>query len=274
MKKFRGKVVVITGAGSGMGRAYAQAFARLGAHVALNDYDASALSETRQGIEAIKGRGKVFEMAFDVSDRDAMVAFADQVASRLGKAHVIINNAGVEGAGKPVWAIKEAEYQRIFGINFFGVLNGTQVFLPHLLANGEGAVVNVSSIFGLIGPPNSSDYSATKFAVRGFTESLMAELMDTPISVHLVHPGGIATNIAKASHTQSFSRHYLKTSPDDIVAHVIKSIQRGRQRIVFGNGALKTWLGSKVLPLPLLNRVVWKDMGHTLDRSDYPPGSD
>lgn len=271
MKNFKDKVVVVTGAGSGMGRAYAKAFAARGARLALNDYDADGLAET----VAELGRGwpdaSVHAAAFDVSDRDAMMSFAAEVQTTLGKAHVIINNAGIEGAGRPVWATTQSDYERIFQINFFGVVHGTQAFLPQLLANGEGAIVNVSSIFGLIGPPNSSDYSATKFAVRGFTESLMNELRETPLSVHLVHPGGIATNIARADHTRAFSSHYLTTAPEDIVEHVIKAVGKGTLRIVYGNGALKTHLGALFVPLKWLNRLIWQDMKDVIDKSDYPP---
>ena len=272
MKTFNDKVVVVTGAGSGMGRAYAQAFARRGARLALNDFDAEGLAETVRLVKQQYPDTRVHTDAFDVSDRNAMDQFAAAVKSDLGNAHVIINNAGVEGSGRPVWATTGDDYNRIFQINFFGVVNGTQAFLPQLLANGEGAVVNVSSIFGLIGPPNSSDYSASKFAVRGFTESLMIELRDSPISVHLVHPGGIATNIARAAHTRAFSAHYLTTSPEAIVEHVIKAIGKGKLRIVYGNGALKTHLGALFMPLKWLNGLIWHDMKDVIDRSDYPPG--
>lgn len=269
MKDFHNKVVVITGAGSGMGRAYARAFAQLGARLALNDYDARALTDTVALLDG-SAAPAVYSQAFDVADRAAMDAFAAEVAARLGAAHVIINNAGIEGAVKPVWATPLSAYERVMRVNFIGVVNGTQAFLPQLLANNEGAIVNVSSIFGLIGPPNHSDYCASKFAVRGFTEALMVELRESPVSVHLVHPGGIATNIARSQASQPFSRKYLSTPPDTIVRHVIRSIRRGRRRIVFGKDALKTWCGATLLPLRLLNPLIWHDMKNVIDRSDYP----
>jgi NAD(P)-dependent dehydrogenase (short-subunit alcohol dehydrogenase family) len=261
MKNFKDKVVVITGAGSGMGRAYAQAFARRGARLALNDYDARGLAETvsllpRQGTE------QVLSQAFDVGDRTAMMAFADQVLRTLGPAHVVINNAGIEGAVKPVWQIEEAEYAHIMRINFYGVVNGTQAFLPHMMTTGRGAVVNVSSIFGLIGTPTSSDYCASKFAVRGFTEALMVELHGSPISVHLVHPGGIATNIARKPGSQEFAHVYLKTQPEAIVERVIRGIERLEPKIVYGHDAFKTWLGSNLLPQRWLNATIWRELGH------------
>lgn len=269
MKDFKNRIVVITGAGSGMGRAYALEFAALGAQLALNDYDAKGLAETVALVQA-KAGVRVHSAAFDVSDRGAMEAFAAEVERVLGKAHVIINNAGIEGSGKPSWATPAASYERVMRINFHGVLNGTQVFLPQLLANGEGAVVNVSSIFGLIGTPNHSDYCASKFAVRGYTEALMVELQDSPISVHLVHPGGIATNIARQPGTQAFARKYLSTPPEAIVRHVIAAIGRRQPKIVFGKDSLKTWLGANLVPLRWLNPIVWRDMRDVIDRSDYP----
>ncbi|MEX1667130.1 SDR family NAD(P)-dependent oxidoreductase [Zhongshania arctica] len=270
MNNFKNKIVVVTGAGSGMGRAYALEFAKLGARLALNDYDSAGLAET---VELLREAGEVelYTATFDVADRAAMAGFADEVKSVLGNAHVIINNAGISGAGKPVWATPLATIERVMGINFYGVVHGTQVFLPQLIENGEGAVVNVSSIFGLIGPPNNSEYSASKFAVRGFTESLMVELHDSPISVHLVHPGGIATNIANMPQHQAFSDKYLSTPPEQIVRHVIRGIRRGTPKIVYGRDSFKTWLGANLVPLRLLNKLIWHDMRKVLDRSDYPP---
>lgn len=268
MKNFKNKVVVITGAGSGMGRAYALEFAKLGAKLALNDFDAKALAET---LALLAGRGTttVYSEVFDVSDRDVMHGFAARVQAELGNAHVIINNAGIEGSAKPLWATDDASYERVMRINFFGVVHGTKAFLPQLIANGEGAVVNVSSIFGLIGTPNHSDYCASKFAVRGFTEAFMVEMQESPVSVHLVHPGGIATNIARGDGAQAFAKHYLTTPPEDIVRHVIKCIGRKKPKIVYGKDSFKTWLGSNFVPLKLLNRIIWQEMKSVIDRKDY-----
>lgn len=268
MKNFRDKTVVITGAGSGMGRAYALAFARLGSRLALNDIDAEGLTETVRQVHAL-APAPVCAATLDVSHADAVFDFAERVKSELGRAHVIINNAGVEGVNRPVWATETSAYERILGINFFGVVHGTRAFLPQLLANGEGAVVNVSSIFGLIGTPNSSDYCASKFAVRGFTESLMAELHETPISVHLVHPGGIRTNISRNESGKEFQQHYLTTAPEDLVQQVIRGIRRGRARIVYGNGARRTWAGSVLLPQKLLKRIIWAELKKVIDLADY-----
>ena len=154
-------------------------------------------------------------------------------------------------------------------VNFYGVVNGSRLFLPQLMANGEGAVVNISSIFGLVGTPNSADYCASKFAVRGYTEALMVELQDSPINAFLVHPGGIATNITQKASSQAFSARFLTTPPEQIVEHVIACIRANRPRIVFGNQALRTWLASWALPLKWRNAVLWRELRAVTDQTHY-----
>lgn len=269
MKDFNNKVVVITGAGSGMGRAYALEFARLGARLALNDFDPAGLAQT---LELLKGTQPkaVYSKAFDVGDKDAMYTFAAEVKAQLGSAHVIINNAGIASNGLPVWLKDEADYERTMQVNFFGVLYGTRAFLPQLLENGEGAVVNVSSVFGLVGTPETSDYCASKFAVRGFTEALMVELHESPISVHLVHPGGVKTNIAKGVEGgEEFADKFLKTDPLDVARHVIKCIRSGKQRIVFGHQSFRVWLASWAMSLERRNRLIFKQMKDLRDPKNY-----
>ena len=269
MKNFDNKTIVITGAGSGMGRAYAIAFARLGARVAICDLDEQTLQQTRD-LVAEMTQHDVYSQVLDVSDRTAVFAFADQVQQTLGNAHMIINNAGIGGGGQPVWAMPEGQYERTLQVNFLGVVYATQAFLPQLLANGEGAIVNISSVFGLVGVPNTSDYCAAKFAVRGFTESLMVELADSPISGHLVHPGGIRTNIAKdVEGGDEFTRLFLKTDPDDFVNHVIGAIRRGQHRIVYGHQSRPLWLMSWLLPLRRRTRMLRKQMQPMLDPKTY-----
>jgi NAD(P)-dependent dehydrogenase (short-subunit alcohol dehydrogenase family) len=268
MKSFKNKVVVITGAGSGMGRSYAFEFARRGAVLALNSRHPATLDET---VSLLPRDTRSVSAAFDVSDRDSMYAFADRVRAELGPAHVVINNAGIEGGRRPVWATDDAEYERLMAVNFNGVLYGTRAFLPHVRDNGEGAIVNVSSIFGLTGTPNSSAYCASKFAVRGFTEALMVELVNEPITVQLIHPGGIATNIARSSQSQEFANTYLRTNPDAVAKHVADAIQRGRSRVVFGHGARKTHFGATFVPRRRFNRILWNQISPTIDKSDYEP---
>lgn len=250
-----------------MGRAYALAFAARGAKLALNDWDAKALAETA----ALLPEDRVFTQAFDVSSPEAMQQFAEAVEQQLGKAHVIINNAGIEGAQKPAWALSVAEHERIFAVNYYGVVNGTTAFLPQLMAHGdEAAVVNVSSIFGLAGTPNNADYCATKFAVRGYTEALMAELHESPVEAYIVHPGGIDTNIVRSDEGQDFRQKYLTTPPQDIAEYVIKCLAKRRLRVVYGKGSWKTYMGTRFAPLRLLKSIIWKELKPYSDVSQYP----
>jgi len=260
MKTFKNKVVVITGAASGMGRAYALAFAKLGALVAICDVDEAGLGETQRQIQSCSDVHS-YSAVVDISSEKAVYDFADAVKAELGNAHVIVNNAGVEGGGRPCWGVETATMERVMSINFYGVVFGTRAFLPHLLDNGEGAVVNISSVFGMIGTPNNSDYCASKFAVRGFSESLMVELTDTPISVHLVHPGGIATNIVRNEDQKEIAGNFLTTPAEDIVDYVIASIKRGDKRIVYGNGAFSIWLVTRLLSLKVQCALLWRFMG-------------
>ncbi|UXD88891.1 SDR family NAD(P)-dependent oxidoreductase [Thalassolituus hydrocarboniclasticus] len=268
MKDFTDKVVVITGAASGMGREYALEFARLGALVAITDVNAEQLAETHKMVKAISGKSSLSEV-LDIAAEESVTDFAGKVKRELGNAHIIINNAGIGGGGAPVWVQDNAQYHTTMQVNFFAVVYITKAFLPQLLTNQEGAVVNVSSVFGLLGTPGTSDYCASKFAVRGFTESLMVELADTPISVHLVHPGGIKTNIAKHSKNGAeFEEKYLKTDPLFAVREVIKGIKSGKQRMIFGyQSSLLRFL--TLLPLKLRNRILHREMGDMRDPEHY-----
>ncbi|MFT4907554.1 MAG: short-subunit dehydrogenase [Oleispira sp.] len=268
MKQFNNKVVVITGAASGMGREYALEFARLGALVAITDVNEQALAETHAMVQKITDKHTCCE-AMNIASQEDVVAFSEKVKNKLGNAHVIINNAGIGGGGAPVWAQDMEQFQLTMNINFFAVVNVTKAFLPQLLTNQEGAVVNVSSVFGLIGTPGTSDYCASKFAVRGFSESLMVELADTPISVHLVHPGGIKTNIAKDSKNGAeFEAKYLKTSPLTAVRIVIDGIKTGKQRMVFGHQSSLLRLLT-LLPLKLRNWILNREMSDLRDPEHY-----
>ena len=268
MKTFHNKVVVITGAASGMGREYALEFARLGALVAITDVNETALAETHAMLQKITDKYSYSEV-LDIASEAGVAAFAKTVEAKLGKAHVVINNAGIGGGGAPLWAQESSQIHTTMNVNFFAVVNMTRAFLPQLLANQEGAIVNVSSVFGLIGTPGTSDYCASKFAVRGFSESLMVELAETPISVHLVHPGGIKTNIAKDSKNGAeFEEKYLKTDPLEAVRIVIKGIQSGKQRMVFGyQSSLLNFL--RILPLKLRNKLLYREMSDMRDPEHY-----
>ena len=264
MKNFKDKIVVITGAGSGMGKEYAFQFAKLGAKLALNDYNKNTLEEVKSQLNT-QGFKDVLIDAFDVSNKEKMYAFADKVKSVFGNAHIIINNAGIEGATVEFTEILDKDFKRIMDINFYGVVHGSKAFLPHLIENNEGALVNISSIFGLQGMPTQSDYCASKFAVRGFTESLMVEFYDSPIQIHIVHPGGINTNIAQHEMSAKFATKYLTTSPKSIVKHVIKSIKKNKKKIVYGQDSLRVWFASNFLPKKISTAIINYELKKRLD---------
>ncbi|MDI1258528.1 SDR family NAD(P)-dependent oxidoreductase [Aquabacterium sp.] len=197
MKSFKNKVAAITGAASGMGRTLAVELAKRGCHLALSDVNEADLAKTAQlaGVHGVK----VTIAKLDVANRDAVFAWADQVAQDHGRVNLIFNNAGV-ALTAPADSVSITDFEWIMGINFWGVIHGTQAFMPHLKASGDGHVINTSSLFGLMAVPTQGTYNASKFAVRGYTEALRMELemQGSCVSATCVHPGGIATNIAMA----------------------------------------------------------------------------
>ncbi|MFY9477236.1 MAG: SDR family NAD(P)-dependent oxidoreductase [Aquabacterium sp.] len=197
MKNFKNQVAAITGAASGMGRTLAVELAKRGCHLALSDVNELELAKTAE----LAGRHgvRVTITRLDVADRAAVFAWADQVAKDHGKVNLIFNNAGVALSAN-AGTVSIADFEWIMGINFWGVVYGTQAFLPHLKASGDGHIINTSSLFGLMSVPTQGTYNASKFAVRGYTEALRMELdlEGAPVSATCVHPGGIATNIALA----------------------------------------------------------------------------
>jgi short-subunit dehydrogenase len=197
MKSFKNKVAAITGAASGMGRTLAIELAKRGCHLALSDVNTADLAKTAElaGAHGVR----VTTAKLDVANRDEVFAWADQVAKDHGQVNLIFNNAGVS-LTVPVESCKISDFEWIMGINFWGVVHGTQAFLPHLKASGDGHIVNTSSLFGLMSIPSQGTYNASKFAVRGYTECLRMELEmeGAGVSATCVHPGGIATNIAMA----------------------------------------------------------------------------
>ncbi|HET6167628.1 MAG TPA: SDR family oxidoreductase [Marmoricola sp.] len=197
MKSLDNKVVVITGAGSGMGREMAVLAAQRGALLAISDWNAEGLAETVDLVKAAGSR-ELRSDVLDVSDRAGMATYAAAVAEQFGRVNMIVNNAGVTVTGD-FEDMEYTDFDWIVGINFLGVVNGTKEFLPHLIASGDGAVVNISSLFGLISMPGQTAYNATKYAVRGFTEALREEMLVNghDVTVTCVHPGGIKTGIAR-----------------------------------------------------------------------------
>ncbi len=246
---YRGRVAVITGAGSGIGRALAIDLARRGAHLALSDVDRPGLDQTVGRCRPAEGR--VESYLLDVADRAAVSAHAEEVASTFGAVHLVVNNAGVAVAGTIEETTLE-DFDWLLGINLWGVIYGTKAFLPHLIASGDGHLVNLSSVFGLIAPAYNGAYCTAKFAVRGFTEALRQEMTIAghPVQVHSVHPGGIRTNIARNARVKpsaealasgpdpaaAFDR-IARTSPEKAARAILAGVDAGRARILVGPDA-------------------------------------
>ncbi|AIY18760.1 SDR family NAD(P)-dependent oxidoreductase [Pimelobacter simplex] len=244
MKYLSNKVVVITGAGSGIGRALAVNLAGKGARLALSDVDDAGLNETA-ALAKDAGSPDVHTAHLDVADRAAFTAYAAEVAGHFGQVNVIVNNAGVALAGDVV-DLDYDDMEWIVGINFWGVVHGTKEFLPHLIASGDGHVVNLSSLFGLLAMPGQSAYNATKFAVRGFTEALREEMLIAghKVGVTSVHPGGIKTAIArnarvsdkedKAATAKLFDEKLAKMTPERAAEIIVKGILKNQARVLVG----------------------------------------
>jgi NAD(P)-dependent dehydrogenase (short-subunit alcohol dehydrogenase family) len=245
---FDGRVSVITGAASGIGRGLALELAARGSDLALCDVNEAGLAETARMAEAQGSR--VTRKVVDVSDRSAVYTFADEVLTDHGRVDAIVNNAGVT-VTDTVAEITYDDLEWIMGINFWGVVYGTKAFLPHLLERGDGWIVNVSSVFGIIAVPSQSAYNATKFAVRGFTESLRQELDGTGVTASCVHPGGIKTNIVRGSRfrrthdgrdidkdtqVEEFDQ-IARTTPEEAGRVIAEGMERRAPRILIGHDA-------------------------------------
>ena len=198
MKTFKDKVAVITGAGSGMGRYLAVLLAQDGADVCVCDVNEETLNETVEMLR--KYNVSVSSHILDVSDKDSIEALPQKVIDQHGKVDMVFNNAGV-ATGSHFKDMEEENWDWVMGINFDGVINSTRAFIPHMIDSPEAAIVNTSSIFGMVAVPGQTVYHATKFAVRGFTESLALEMKETNpnLQIHCVHPGHIGTNIAASA---------------------------------------------------------------------------
>ena len=278
MKQFSGRVVAITGAASGSGRALATDLASRGAHLALADLDAIGLAEP---VGMCEGHGvKVTSATVDVADRAEMFAWADTVADLHGSVNMIVNNAGVNLAATAAnQSISDFEW--VMDIDFWGVVNGTQAFLPHLHRADEGHVVNISSVFGLVSIPGQSAYNSAKFAVRGFSDALRMELEieKANVSVTTIHPGGIKTNIVNSGRRDDTVRaigqdpddmqnefdKFAMSSPEKAARQILKAVERNRRRALIGPDAKLFDIASR-LPAGLYQRFFISSARRELSR--------
>jgi NAD(P)-dependent dehydrogenase (short-subunit alcohol dehydrogenase family) len=256
-RKISGRTAVISGAASGIGRALAQRLSAHGCPVALTDVDEPGLKETEAGLA-----GPSLTRVLDVRDADAQRDFAAAVRgwapAPLG---AVFNNAGVAVASSVLDADPDDD-NWLWDINFHGVVNGTRAFLPILVEQDSGAIVNTSSVFGLAGIPNQSAYCSAKFAVRGFTDSLRQELSGTGVTAVTVHPGGINTNIVRnarfrkdpdgrgRSHEQMVAEFaaITMTQPDKAAQIIHRGVEQGKARILIGPDAYVFDILTRVTP--------------------------
>ena len=276
MSEFAGKVVVITGAGSGIGRALALNLAGRGARLAISDMDTVGLAETARQAEALGAEVKADHL--DVTQREAVLAYAGEVRAHFGKINQVYNNAGIAYHGE----FEKSEFkdiEKIMDVDFWGVVNGTKAFLPHLIASGDGHVVNVSSLFGLLSMPGQSAYNSAKFAVRGFTESLRQEMLIAkhPVKVTCVHPGGIKTAIARNAtagpgedldtFAKFFDQKLARTTPEAAAETIVNGVRKSKPRVLIGADAkfLDAWVR---LVGPSYQRVVALVAGRVLPKSN------
>jgi NADP-dependent 3-hydroxy acid dehydrogenase YdfG len=243
MSSFAGKVVVITGAGSGIGRALALDLAARGARLALSDIDPVGLAETDRQVEALGA--DVHSQQLNVVERQAVLAYAEAVVAHFGTVNQVYNNAGIACNGN-VEHTEFKDIERVMDVDFWGVVNGTKAFLPHVIASGDGHIINVSSLFGLIAVPGQSAYNAAKFAVRGFTEALRQEMLISkhPVKVTCVHPGGVKTAVVRNATvaenqdlqilTDFYDKWLLLHTPEMAARTIVNGVAKGDGRVVIG----------------------------------------
>lgn len=266
-------VIVITGAASGIGRALAIRSAKEGiSGIAISDWNETGLAETAAEIEKL---GASFSShVVDVSKLEEVQRFADEVTERHGRVTHLINNAGV-GLFGTFEHVSIADIEWLMGVNFWGVVYGCKVFLPTLLEQNEAHIVNISSVFGFIAPEEQTAYCASKFAVRGFTESLRHEYRGTNLHVACVHPGGILTDIARNSKLgegtpeewkqqgAKFFDRVARTTPEQAAETILNGIKRKNPRILIGNDAKQISAFSRLFPTRYLS-VIERLAGHKM----------
>ena len=262
MRQLEGRVAAVTGAASGIGRALALALTARGCRVAAADVDEAALAELAPEVHSTH--------LVDVSDKAQVDAWAHELAGR-GPVHILVNNAGLT-VGKAFDDHTDDDWDRVLGVNLYGVLHGCRAFLPHLRAADEAHLVNISSIFGVVGVPSQAAYCTSKFAVRGLTEVLWEELRGTSVGVTVVHPGGVRTGIARHATMDDaeaqrklvrfFEKHAM--SPRRVATRIVTAIERDQPRVLVAPEAYLFDLARRIAPV-LGNRfsanAVMRSMG-------------
>lgn len=256
--KLKDNVAVVTGAGGGIGRASALALARRGCHLALADIDAGAVAQTAAQAGALGVRASHHQL--DVANRDQVRALPAAVFDAHGRVDMLINNAGV-ALGGTFEQVSEADFDWLMEINFHGLVRMTRAFLPLLHASADARIVNVSSLFGLVSPPGQCAYSASKFAVRGFSNALRHELEGSRVGVTVVHPGGVASAIARNARVsagvpaeeverrRALTEKMLRMPPERAGEIIIRGVERDRSRILVGSDAKLIALLERLAPV-------------------------
>ncbi len=240
MKSFKDKIAVITGAGSGIGQALSLELAKKGAILILSDKNAEGLADTESKVKTIGAA--CYTYSVDVSNEKAIKDFVKSVLKEHGYIDLLFNNAGFALGKISMQQVKMEDFRKIVDVNMWGVINHTKEFLDTLVSRPEAVIVNISSLFGLVGVPDQVPYCTTKFAVRGFTEALRADLYNTNVEVYCVHPGGINTNIYRnAVHYESnpsldkkFQKALERTSPEDAAKTILRHIEKKNERVLIG----------------------------------------
>lgn len=271
MSKITGRVCVVTGAGGGIGRALALGLAKRGASLAISDVKEPGLAETAALAEQLGA--EVHHTTLDVSDAEAYAAYVDEVVEHFGVVNQIYNNAGI-WLTRSILDSDFEDYERVWSVDLWGVVHGTKLFLPHLIDSGEGYVINLSSINGILAQANTSHYCAAKFAVRGFTESLRLELQASglPVRALSVHPGGINTGIASSALRDAmqegeelserdlrleklYNEKILRMKPGDAAEVIIKAVEHDKSRVLVGKDAKVIDLAVRAAPTLTLTVV-------------------
>jgi short-subunit dehydrogenase len=256
--ELKDRVAVVSGAGGGIGRAIALALARRGCHLGLCDIDVAGLDDVARQATALGVRCSSHRL--DVADRAAVASLPAEVLAAHGAVHLLVNNAGV-ALGGTFEQVSEADFDWLMEINFHGLVRMTRAFMPHLRRADQARVVNLSSLYGLVSPPGQAAYSASKFAVRGFSNALRHELAGSSVGVSVVHPGGVATSIAKSARiaagvgaeeiaaARKRVDRMLRMPPERAGEIIVRGVERNAARILVGSDAKIVSLLERLMPI-------------------------